>query len=503
MSVHLNEFEIAEKIKSGDLPSPFKYSNMWLVNIRITGTGMAYRSGLNEHVWRDPEIYLNNEFLSRINGLPAICNHPKLSLLNEKEFKDRIVGAVMLPYIRGDEVWAIVRIYVEEMIDLILKEEVSTSPAVSFNQDSGNILIENEESHLLIEGKPALIDHIAFVTEKHGSLGVWDKNQVPEGVEVSNKEGKEMNEEDLKKMLDALTGSIANQFDAVNNRLDSMQSTNRADASKKDEHIENDKTKHKQVLNKLEEIEDRSDSDEKESMRKEISELKSRLDNLSHEKKRDCKDSDEKKHRKDESEYDKKEREKGRDEEKEEVERKERKDASKQREIGREEEKEKMKRHREDRHDDDENRFSRTAEDKEEDERKDNAMTDARVKADSAFSACGKKAPKPFDGESSLAYRKRVLSAMQKHSPSYKDVQIRNIHDSATLAMAEKNIYADAAEAIKKERQNTTGHLYEVVKTDAANRQITAFEGDPNAWLAAFKMPARYVQKFNTNVRNS
>ncbi|HGJ5860608.1 MAG TPA: DUF2213 domain-containing protein [Arsenophonus nasoniae] len=471
--MHLNEFEIANKIKDGDLPSPFKYSNMWLVNIRITGTGMAYRSGLNEHVWRDPDIYLNENFLKRINGLPVIRDHPDKSLLNDDEFKNRILGTVMLPYIKDEEVWAVVRIYSNEIINEILDGTVSTSPAVSFNDSSGNILIDDKESHLLIEGKPALVDHIALVTKEHGSIGVWDKNQIPEGVEISNKKGTEMEKEELKAMLEAFAGSLGTKVDAFNeqvtSRFDAVEQKMsdfeiRLDAAKKDEHIEEDKTKHKEIMKEIKEVKGRSDDDERESLKKEIAELKSRLDK--------------KDNRKDESEYDKKERKEGREEEKEEEKRKreDRKDESKEREIGREEE-------------------------KEEDERKDSAMIDARVKADSAFSACGKTAPRPFDGESSIAYRKRALAAMQKYSPEYKDVKIKDIADSATLAIAEKTIYADAAQAIQLQRQNTPGYLYEEIITDAANRQIKTYKGDPNTWLSLFKLTPQKVEKFNTERR--
>lgn len=62
--MNLTELELAQRIRDGTVPSPMKFSNMWLVNLRITGTGLAYRTGLKEHVWRDPNIYLNDAFCS-------------------------------------------------------------------------------------------------------------------------------------------------------------------------------------------------------------------------------------------------------------------------------------------------------------------------------------------------------------------------------------------------------------------------------------------------------
>jgi len=225
----LNELELAENIRDGTVLSPIKFSNTWLVNLRITGTGAAYRAGHDEFVWRDPDLYLNDEFLRRCNGLPVIANHPDAPKLDEKEFKDRVVGSVMLPYIKGDEVWAVVRIYVEWVIEEILKGTVSTSPSVLFNEESQNIEITNEESGttLLIEGKPFLLDHIALVTEECGTNGVWDKGNGPSGVDISNKGNLEMNEEEMKKFLESTIGGLASTFsvklDALATRMDSME----------------------------------------------------------------------------------------------------------------------------------------------------------------------------------------------------------------------------------------------------------------------------------------
>ncbi|MCU9928884.1 transglycosylase SLT domain-containing protein [Escherichia coli] len=102
----LTELEVAERIRDGTVPSPVKFSNMWLVNLRITGTGLAYRAGLKEHVWRDPKLYLSEEFLRRCNGLPVIANHPDDAVLTEEDFKSRIVGSVMLPYMETAQMQA-------------------------------------------------------------------------------------------------------------------------------------------------------------------------------------------------------------------------------------------------------------------------------------------------------------------------------------------------------------------------------------------------------------
>lgn len=230
----LTELEVAERIRDGTVPSPVKFSNMWLVNLRITGTGLAYRAGLKEHVWRDPKLYLNEEFLRRCNGLPVIANHPDDAVLTEEDFKSRIVGSVMLPYIRGDEVWAVCRVYLQSIVEEITEGDVSTSPSVVFNSTSGNVEVQEGDTNFLIEGVPFLVDHIALVTKDHGSLGVWDKDRIPAGVEVTNTGEIEMEKEELQALLqgvvsDALQG-INQKIDGVVTRMDSLEQRDKARA---------------------------------------------------------------------------------------------------------------------------------------------------------------------------------------------------------------------------------------------------------------------------------
>ncbi|EHX8408295.1 DUF2213 domain-containing protein [Escherichia coli] len=407
----LTELEVAERIRDGTVPSPVKFSNMWLVNLRITGTGLAYRAGLKEHVWRDPKLYLNEEFLRRCNGLPVIANHPDDAVLTEEDFKSRIVGSVMLPYIRGDEVWAVCRVYLQSIVEEITEGDVSTSPSVVFNSTSGNVEVQEGDTNFLIEGVPFLVDHIALVTKDHGSLGVWDKDRIPAGVEVTNTGEIEMEKEELQALLqgvvnDALSG-INQKIDGVVTRMDSLEQRDKARA------------------------------DAEEQAKKEAEE-KAKADEAAEEQRK----ADEA--------------------------------------VAKEAE-EKAK-----------------ADEEAEKERNDSALAEAQAKADSAFSACGKNAPAPFSGENALDYRKRALIAMQKHSPAHKDVNIRAIADSATLAVLEDAIFSAARQSIEKEMMSTQGQLHKRIRSDEAGRRITEYQGDPNVWLGAFKIPGRRLAKINT-----
>ncbi|HAB1914420.1 TPA_asm: DUF2213 domain-containing protein [Salmonella enterica subsp. diarizonae] len=407
----LTELEVAERIRDGTVPSPVKFSNMWLVNLRITGTGLAYRAGLKEHVWRDPKLYLNEEFLRRCNGLPVIANHPDDAVLTEEDFKSRIVGSVMLPYIRGDEVWAVCRVYLQSIVEEIAEGDVSTSPSVVFNSTSGNVEVQEGDTNFLIEGVPFLVDHIALVTKDHGSLGVWDKDRIPAGVEVTSTGEIEMEKEELQALLqgvvsDALQG-INQKIDGVVTRMDSLEQRDKA----------------------------RADA---EAQAKKEAEEKAKADEAA------AKDAEEKAKADSEAEE------------------------------------------------------QRKADEEAEKERNDSALAEAQAKADSAFSACGKNAPAPFSGENALDYRKRALIAMQKHSPAHKDVNIRAIADSATLAVLEDAIFSAARQSIEKEMMSTQGQLHKRIRNDEAGRRITEYQGDPNVWLSAFKIPGRRLAKINT-----
>jgi hypothetical protein len=264
----MNEQQVARAIACGDLASPQKFENSELFSIRITGTGRAYREALNEHVWRDPAYYLHKNFVARCNGLPVVWEHPKSLMLDGKEFQDRIIGTIIYPFIgrdgvedpSGTEVWGIARILDPAAAELMREEKLSTSPGVVFRKPSEGTAIDiGDGEHLLIEGDPVLLDHIAVC-----DLGVWDRDGPPEGIAArgdtqlvlndSNsgdiEEGKMAERDDARREEDMATDSkrddavvadtkghgetiekvlagldsIAQRFDAMNSRFDALSS---------------------------------------------------------------------------------------------------------------------------------------------------------------------------------------------------------------------------------------------------------------------------------------
>lgn len=215
------ELQIMEAIRDNRLESPQQFGDVALWAIRVTGTGHALRAS-GEIGYKSPADYLTQEFLTRCQGLPVVWEHPEKLLLDSESFRNQIIGTSVLPYIHGDEVWTIARIYDKEASQLMREEQLSTSPAVSVSNSAIKI------GDILIEGNPVYIDHIAICQN-----GVWDKQGDPTGVRldsITTREEIPMEEEnkgeDLRGLISSLleehSARIDAKFDEVHNRLDGM-----------------------------------------------------------------------------------------------------------------------------------------------------------------------------------------------------------------------------------------------------------------------------------------
>jgi len=165
-----NELDIAKRMAAGELLSPQRYENVWLFDLRITGTGTSYRTEHEEYVYRPPENFLTEEFRQRCNGLPVIFEHPKKSILNSDEYRDRSIGTIFLPYLTETEVRGIAKVFDDDAARLMPTSHASTSPAVIFRDAGSAETVEVDGQSVLIEGKPSYLDHLAICEE-----GVWDK----------------------------------------------------------------------------------------------------------------------------------------------------------------------------------------------------------------------------------------------------------------------------------------------------------------------------------------
>lgn len=175
----IDEFDIANAIRSGELSSPQHIGNSWLFDLRITGTGQAYRDTLKEYVLRPARYYLTPDFVERCMGLPVILDHPVDGMLDGREYRRRVIGSIVLPYISREEVRGVARIFDDRIAQAIVKHRLSTSPMVVFAPDE-TLTKELDGDHtLLVEGKPSYLDHLAVC-----AVGVWDKGLSPHGIRI-------------------------------------------------------------------------------------------------------------------------------------------------------------------------------------------------------------------------------------------------------------------------------------------------------------------------------
>ncbi|ELX3517806.1 NUDIX domain-containing protein [Escherichia coli] len=423
----LNETQVASLIADGTLSSPQYFINMWMYAIRVTGTGVTWRSADQQMAFRDPENYLTPEFLQRVAGVPLIWLHPEKNKLDSDEFAKRVIGTLTNSWVADNgEVWAIARVYDAEAAEMMATRQLSTSPTVTFSEPQ-NAIIKIDGQPLLVEDSPVLLDHVAICEQ-----GVWDKLLDPTGVKSDSipNEAEKMDEakfvELFNKCIDARMAK-ADEEKAAKEKADAEEAVKKekADAEAKE----------------AEEAKAKADSEEKAAKEKADAEAKGKAD-------ADAKEAEEKAA-------------------------KEKADADIRRELA------ELK--------------SRIPTELSDAER--NEVADAQVKADSVFSAFGKRAPAPLSGEKPLSYRRRLLVQLQEHSPDFKSVDLSSIADAALLGFAEKQIYADAQKSASL--SVGPGMLREIKRADATGRQISTFEGDPAATWAPFQSGKRQVTSFN------
>jgi len=152
-----------------------------------------------------------------------------------------------------------------------------------------------------------------------------------------------------------------------------------------------------------------------------------------------------------------------------------------------------------DEEDDDDDKMSKKDEEAMKMDEEEAKYADAQAKADSVFASFGKSASRPLQGESLIAYRKRLLRGLQSYSDTYKDVNlIKEIKGEKMLSIAEKQIFNDALKMAKSPTVFANDAEYEIKERDASGRTITKFKGG-FGWLDTFKVPAQRVKEFNLN----
>ncbi|EEG9732996.1 NUDIX domain-containing protein [Salmonella enterica] len=287
----LNETEVATLIADGTLSSPQFFINMWMFAIRVTGTGVTWRSADQQMAFRNPGDYLTPEFLQRVAGLPLIWLHPEKNTLDSNEFAKRVIGTLTNSWVADNgEVWAIARVYDAEAAEIMATRQLSTSPTVKFVEVPDSI-IEIDGQPLLVEPSPELLDHVAICEQ-----GVWDKLLAPTGVKSDSipNEAEKMDEEKIvaliNKAIDARMAKADEETDAKA-KADAEEEARKEKAGAEEKEAEEAKAKadaeEKAAKEKADaEAKEKADAEEAERMekekadsqlRQEIAELRSRI----------------------------------------------------------------------------------------------------------------------------------------------------------------------------------------------------------------------------------
>jgi 8-oxo-dGTP pyrophosphatase MutT (NUDIX family) len=441
------ELQVAQRMRDGLFTSPQKFMNVWLFDIRIAGTDMAYRVDLKEHVYRDPKDYLTQEFIARCNGLPVIWEHPETATMQGDDFTNKVVGTIFLPYVKGSEVWGIAKIYDPGAAQLMATEQLSTSPAVVFKGSANNPRQDRADGTVLsVEGRPNLLDHLAICEQ-----GVWDKGGTPAGVNSVSTQGEPQMTEDENKAAvagikdaqfdkgpdnitqqttqpdaeggieDTTEGTTLDKIlacvDGLHKRMDALEGGAGGGAGGEGEAApqggpgDDGSDPNAMTTEPMQTAADAAKDNEIANLRADAVKMRARMDSI-------------------QAQLPKSEAEMG-------------------------------------------------------------LYADAQAKADSVYQAFGKHAPRPLSGESLLGYKRRLAKNFQPHSQVYKDVDLTKIADSTLMRVAEDQIFSDAMVAAKHPTDLPNGVLREIPKADATGRVFKTFVGSPSAWTADFRSPTR------------
>lgn len=260
----LNETEVATLIADGTLSSPQYFINMWMFAIRVTGTGVTWRSADQQMAFRNPDDYLTPEFLQRVAGLPLIWLHPEKNTLDSDEFAKRVIGTLTNSWVADNgEVWAIARVYDAEAAEIMATRQLSTSPTVKFVEAPKSIIVDGQS--LLVEPSPELLDHVAICEQ-----GVWDKLLAPTGVKSDSipNEAEKMDEEKIVALINK----------AIDARMAKADSEAKESKEKADAEEAAKKEKADAETKEADEAKAKADAEEKAAKEKADAEAKEKAD---------------------------------------------------------------------------------------------------------------------------------------------------------------------------------------------------------------------------------
>jgi hypothetical protein len=470
-TAELTDYQTAEAIRDGDLPSPTKYGNFWLFDMRVTGTGAAYRDALGEYTIRDPEEWTSPEFVERCNGLPVIDRHPPPGGgLDSEEWRERAIGTIVLPYVKGKEVWGIAKIFDEDAATLMQTTHRTTSPGVTTPKGANPVTL-NDGTKVLAEPLPRILDHLAIC-----QAGVWDQDGPPSGIRLDARKEQPVPEaEDLEKEKQRADSAEAERDDAKT-RADAAAAEVeklKADAKRRD---------------------DEAEEERKKFDRRRRADRRARHDRSKHdgEDYMDCSrcDSEEKSEEEELEKGDKKRHDEGArtadvdpDKQTHIHDAKQTKEtiASMQATIDALVAKDRAR------------DASPSIEDA-------NALSAAFKRYDALYQMLGEPMLSAYPGEKPTDYRRRLANGLRKYTKTFVDYQFHDALDPQAFGLIEESILKEATVTAKHVEIPATGYgqLREVRGKNELDKDETRFYGDCREAFRPFMHPQRtYIKAFN------
>lgn len=173
-NLKMDESDVVTQYLAGNITGIFIDINCYYMPIRITGTGITEREYVaNEYtgkfsINRLKHTFMTERFIEQCGRIPVLIEHPEyddnvLLSYNEPQSLKHIIGNTIKAYKKGEEIWAIAKIFDLSLLSMIGDTIFSTSPAVTST-------MPQREIDCLYEETPLEINHIAFVKK-----GYWDR----------------------------------------------------------------------------------------------------------------------------------------------------------------------------------------------------------------------------------------------------------------------------------------------------------------------------------------
>ena len=158
------------------------------IPMRLTGLGLAERIIDNKAMIfnRTKENFATDEFMKIYASIPICIQHPT----NESgEFEplgfkhsSSIIGNAIHSFLRDDEIWIIARLHNLEAVEIILNNDISTSPYFISKEVQHEI-----ENDVIYNEIPLICNHLAIVDKGFWDKKINDKNPISKEQNMSSK----------------------------------------------------------------------------------------------------------------------------------------------------------------------------------------------------------------------------------------------------------------------------------------------------------------------------